>query len=366
MIFDDEGRKVSMAESIVQPDDGTPHPEPFHIEKEFEIPAFPELEEQNLDYIKYGIGRDANERINNITEDHMRLVEDLLYGRNKKGRKLFKKLSKNKKLTNKLKVLSKNDHVDGDQKLSLWYLTPIRTKMDMIQQSRNNILARIMSFMLLEEIHNTPALVLKLEKHMDEDYKGQLYMFFLLFANLEATATICREIKREEDECEKYDERDLAEFIDHLEKQLESTDKHKQDLLEVVNVCIEEEGQFEVPEQNEEDEEEEVKFNITVSDFTATPTPKLRPSLDEKEFDSPMFDSPSPITSPSGGSIPKHQATPKFSRKQAVKKVKAKDSTGNKSTAEKSSTKQKKKERNTKRPDVREFSFINPESSIPE
>lgn len=45
-------------------------------------------------------------------------------------------------------------------------------------------------YLLLEEIYNSPIIMMKMEKDLNSDFKNRLYMYFMMYASYEANQTL--------------------------------------------------------------------------------------------------------------------------------------------------------------------------------
>jgi len=119
----------------------------------------------------------------------------------------------------------------------LWYLTPPKVKMEMIQSCRDKANARLMMLMLMEEIIAAPLILVKTERHLQKDYKAKLYMHFFMFATMETLSFAYKRLYVKEDAT---DEKDMLDYIRFLENQLISTNYTKKIYLKDVEDLLKE------------------------------------------------------------------------------------------------------------------------------
>jgi len=244
-------------------------------------PSFPNLEDIDMYRNRYII--DSSKRkftINNMTEDHLIFIEELLYGKDGGNGGLFSEI-RHSKLNTKIRILSRNYHTAGDQRLMLWYLTPIKVKRDMILNCRNNVLSDIMTFMFLEEVHDNPFMLVQLEKQFENEYNGQLYMYFLMFSNMETLEREYKEIYK--DEIASVD-KNLIDYAKYLENQLVSSSQTKRKILKDINAFLEEEELETIHEGSELEartvfDTSYISNRSTIRSISPSPMPKLKKNM---------------------------------------------------------------------------------------
>lgn len=169
------------------------------------------------------------------TKRHISLIENLVRG---KTPNIIVELSKIRKIQDKLKYLSNVKHTKNDQKLMLWLLTPLQIKMEIILRIKDPILYTFTTYMLLEEIYDNIYLLDKFETGLHQEMKNKVYMFFFFFTNFEA---IQRSVKKTKEEIQEENDMNTLEYIEFLERQLQSTNHLKQKYLNKVNEILEKE-----------------------------------------------------------------------------------------------------------------------------
>jgi len=162
-------------------------------------------------------------------------------------------LSKIRKVQDKLKYLSSVKHTKNDQKLMLWLLTPLHIKMEILLRIKEPILYTFTTFMLLEEIYDNIYLLDKFETGLHQDMKNKVYMFFFFFtkyfffvesfshSHIISFEAIQRSIKKPQEEVQEEKDMNTLEYIEFLERQLQSTNHLKRKYLNKVNEILEKE-----------------------------------------------------------------------------------------------------------------------------
>eukprot|EP01016_Furgasonia_blochmanni_P055799 TRINITY_DN9392_c0_g2_i1.p1 TRINITY_DN9392_c0_g2~~TRINITY_DN9392_c0_g2_i1.p1 ORF type:complete len:345 (+),score=53.58 TRINITY_DN9392_c0_g2_i1:47-1036(+) len=134
----------------------------------------------------------------------------------------------------RFKYLMKLKPLHQDLKQSIWYLTKIEDKFQMMIHQANLPRAQIMALMAIEETYDNIVKLGELEKTVQSDINDKIYGFYLAqarYMSIKNGNDAGRKNKAEK-------ERDYFEYTKHLEHMLKSTDKLRLNLIDMLDNFI--------------------------------------------------------------------------------------------------------------------------------